>query len=67
MGVVLAGGARVGVDMRSPGAGVSAVVSVDRDGLAEALVAGPAEADGAVLAGLSGDGTEPGERGDAVR
>src|SRR3954471_6085712 len=53
--VVVAAGAGVGVDLGGPGAVVSAVVGEGRDGLAETLVAGPAEMHGVVLAGLVGD------------
>src|SRR3954449_2507000 len=49
--VVVAAGAGVGVDLGGPGAVVSAVVGEGRDGLAETLVAGPAEMHGVVLAG----------------
>jgi hypothetical protein len=44
-------------------AGVPAGIGEDRDGPAEALAAGPAEFDGAVLAGLPGDRGYPGEGG----
>src|SRR5487761_650497 len=57
--VVFAAGAGVVVDLGGPGAGVPAVVGEGGDRLAEALVAGPAEVDGTVLAGFLGD------RGDA--
>ena len=50
VGVVLAAGARVVVDVGGPGALVAAVVGECRDGAAEAFVAGPAEVDGALLA-----------------
>ncbi len=66
VGVVLAGGAGVVVDLRGPGAGVAAVIGVDGDGSPESLVAGPAEVHGAVLAGLAGDGGDAGEGGDGV-
>src|SRR4051795_2604848 len=64
--VVVAAGAGVGVDLGGPGAVVSAVVGEGRDGLAETLVAGPAEMHGVVLAGLVGDRGLPGEGGDGV-
>src|SRR5690242_21610813 len=50
VGVVMAAGQRVGVDLRRPRAGVAAVVGEAGDRFAEALVAGPAEVHGAVLA-----------------
>src|SRR5438105_4660274 len=52
VGVVLAASAGVCVDFRGPGAGVAAVVGEGGHRDAEALVAGPAELHGAVLAGL---------------
>jgi hypothetical protein len=61
MGMVLAGGAGVGVDLGRPGTGVPAVVGEGGHGSAEPLVAGPAEAHGAVLAGLAGDGCDSSE------
>jgi hypothetical protein len=64
--VVFAAGAGVVVDLGGPGAGVPAVVGEGGDGLAESLVAGPAEVDGPVLAGLVGDRGDPGEGGDGV-
>ena len=48
VGVVAAAGDGVGVDLGRPGAGVAGVVGEGADGLAETLVAGPAEADRAV-------------------
>src|SRR5215469_2555693 len=64
--VVLAGGAGVAVDLGGPWAGMPAVVGEGRHGLAEPLVAGPAEADGAVLSGLFRDGGDPGQGRDGV-
>src|SRR5579863_10739726 len=66
VGVVLAAGAGVAVDLGGPGAGVPAVVGEGGDGGAEPLVAGPAEVHVAVLAGLAGDRGDAGERGDGV-
>src|SRR5215212_10731458 len=43
VGVVVAAGDGVGVDLGGPGAGQSGVVGEGRDGVAEALVARPAE------------------------
>src|SRR5207245_534841 len=62
--VVLAAGAGVAVDLRGPWAGVPAVIGKGGHRDAEALVAGPAELHGAVLAGLAGDGGAAGEGGD---
>ena len=67
MRVVLAAGAGVVVDLGGPGAGVPAVVGEGGDRDAEALVAGPAEVHGAVLAGFLGDRRAARERGDGVR
>src|SRR5215207_2687756 len=66
VGVVAAAGDGVGVDLGRPGAGVAGVVGVGADGLAETLVAGPAEADRAVFAGLAGDRGGTGQAGDGV-
>jgi hypothetical protein len=65
-GVVLAVGAGVVVDLRGPGAGVSAVVGEGSDRLAEPLAARPAEMHGPVLAGFLGDRGAVGEGGDGV-
>src|SRR5580658_10443767 len=64
--VVFAGGAGAVVDVSGPRAGVPAVVGEGGERGAESGVAGPAEADGAVLAGLFGDRGEAGEGGDGV-
>src|ERR1017187_9129897 len=64
--MVLAAGAGIVADLRGPGAGVPAVVGEGGDRDAEPLVAGPAEVDGAVLAGLAGDRRAAGEGGDGV-
>src|ERR1700722_14660446 len=64
--VVLAAGSGLVVDVGGPGAGVPAVVSEDRHGAAEPLVAGPAEVHGTVLAGLLGHGGDARQGGDAV-
>src|SRR5487761_834593 len=66
VGVVLAAGAGVVVDLRGPGAGVPAVVGEGGDRGAESLVAGPAEVHGAVVAGFLGAGRAAGEGGDGV-
>src|ERR1051326_1181313 len=67
VGVVLAAGAGVVVDLGGPGAGVPAVVGEYGDRGAEPFVAGPAEVPGAVLARFLGDWRAAGERGDGVR
>src|SRR3984885_15948550 len=66
VGVVLAAGAGVGVDLGGPGAGVPAVIGEGGDRDAEALVAGPAEVHVPVLARLAGGGGDAGEGGDGV-
>src|SRR5881628_477597 len=60
VGVVVPAGAGVGVDLRGPGRGVPAVVGEGGQCPAQALVAGPAEVDGLVLAGGGGDGADAG-------
>lgn len=55
VGVIAAAGAGVGIDGRGPGGGVTGVVGKRRERLAQALVAGPAEADGPLLARGAGD------------
>src|ERR1700749_329633 len=66
VGVVLAAGAGVAVNLGGPGAGVPAVVGEGGDRDPEALVAGPAEVDAAVLAGFLGDRGDSGEGSDGV-
>ena len=66
MGVVLAAGAGVAVDLGGPGAGVQAVIGEGRDSDAEPLVAGPAEVHVPVLARLAGDRGDAGEGGNGV-
>src|SRR6266536_685570 len=66
VGVGLALCAVVLVDGLGPGAGVAAVGGEVDDRLAQLLVAGPAEADLGVAAGLAGRGRGAGERGQAV-
>src|SRR5450755_298874 len=62
--VVLAAGPGGCVDLGGPGAGGAAVVGEGGHGLAESLVAGPAEVDGAVLAGGLGDRCHAGQGSD---
>jgi CO/xanthine dehydrogenase Mo-binding subunit len=59
VGVVLAAGAGSSVDVGGPGAGVAGVVGEGGQSDAQSIVAGPAEADGVVFAGGSGDGDQP--------
>src|SRR5215203_3235354 len=66
MGVVAAAGEGVSVEFGCPWRGVAGVVGEGADRSAEALVAGPAEADRGVLAGLVGDGCCPGQAGDCL-
>ena len=63
VGVVVAAGAGAVVEVGGPGAGAAGVAGEVGDGVAELLVAGPAEADGADLAGLAGGGCGAGEAG----
>jgi hypothetical protein len=49
-------GARSGVEVGGPGEGVAGVVREAGEGVAQASVAGPAEADGAGLPRPAGDG-----------
>src|SRR5262245_23017553 len=66
MWVVVAAGDRVSVDPGRPRAGVAGVVGPQGDRGAEALVAGPAEVHGVVLAGGLGDRHDAREGGDGV-
>ena len=66
MGMVVAAGAGLGVDLGGPRTGVAAVVGERGDRDAEAFVAGPAEVHGSVFAGFLGHGGDAGERGDGV-
>src|SRR5450755_2191253 len=61
VGVVLAAGDGLVVELSGPGAGVAGVGGEVADGVAELLVDGPAEADGFDLAGLAGGGRDPGQ------
>ena len=63
VGMVLAAGDGVVVDLRGPGVGSSGVAGEVADGVAELLVDRPAEADGLVLAGLAGRGCDAGQAG----
>src|SRR5579875_715271 len=66
VGMVLASSAGVIVDLGGPGAGMPAVVGEGGHRSPEPLVAGPAEADGTMLARFPGHRGHPGERGDRV-
>ena len=66
MGVVGAAVARAVVDVVGPGVPVAGAVGEDGEVVAQAFVAGPAEADGAVFAGLFGDGGLAGVGGERV-
>ncbi len=65
--VVVASLAGALVEVGGPGVGVSGVAGEVGDGVAELFVAGPAEGDGAELAGLSGRGCGAGEAGQGLR
>jgi hypothetical protein len=67
VGVVVAAAAGALVQVVGPGAGAAGVAGEVGDGVAELLVAGPAEADGAHLAGLAGGGRGAGEAGQGFR
>src|SRR2546429_3254883 len=58
MGMIAAPAPRVGIGGPRPGRGMARVVGEGRERLPQAFVAGPAEADGAVLAGFAGDGRD---------
>ena len=64
--VVAAARARLGVDERCPCRGVPGVVGKTGDGAAQAMVAGPAEHDRAMLAGFVGDWSHARFRGENV-
>jgi hypothetical protein len=64
VGVVVAAGAGSLVEVGGPGAGVAGVAGEVGDGVAELLVAGPAEGNGAYLARLAGRGRGAGEAGE---
>jgi hypothetical protein len=66
VGVVVAAGDGVGVDLGGPGAGQPGVVREGGHGVAEALVARPAERHRGVLAGLAGDRHDAGQGGDGL-
>ena len=66
VGMVVAAGDGVGVELGGPGAGQPRVVREGGHGVAEALVARPAERHGGVLAGLAGDRHDAGEGGDGL-
>src|SRR4029079_16096364 len=55
------------VEGRSPGRGLARAVGETGERGAQALVARPAEADGAVFAGLAGDGRDAGLGGEVLR
>src|SRR6202034_900508 len=63
VGVVVAAAAGALVEVGGPGAGAAGVAGEVGDGVTELLVAGPAEADGAHLAGFSGGRRGAGEAG----
>ena len=63
VGVVVAAGAGAVVEVGGPGVGAAGVAGEVGDGVAELFVAGPAEPDGADLAGLSGGGGDAGQAG----
>src|SRR5215216_2718622 len=66
VGMIVAAGDGVGVELGGPGAGLAGVVREGRDGVAEALVARPAKRHRGVLAGLFGDRHDAGESGDGL-
>ncbi len=61
VGVAVASGARLVVEVGGPGVGVAGVAGEVHDGLAQLLVAGEPEGDGLVLAGLAGGRRRPGQ------
>lgn len=65
--VVVAAGDGAAVEIGSPGVGADRVAGEVADGIAELLVGGPAEADGAVLAGLASAGSDASEAGQQAR
>src|SRR5579872_3604821 len=66
VGVVVASGAGAVVEVGGPGACVAGVAGEVGDGVAELLVTGPAEGDGAYFAGLAGGGRGAGEAGEGL-
>jgi hypothetical protein len=67
VGMIAAARASAGVDGGRPRRGMSRVIGEGRDGLAETLVARPAEDHGPVLPGRASDGGGSGLRGQLVR
>src|SRR5439155_7152097 len=65
--MVVAASDGVAVEVGSPGVSASGVTGEVADGIAELLIGGPAEADGAVLAGLACAGGDAGEAGQRLR
>ena len=63
VGMVVAAGDGTVVEVGRPGVGASRVAGEVGDGVTQLFVAGPAESDGAYLAGLSGRGCDAGEAG----
>ena len=66
VGMITAAGPGARIDGGGPRRGMAGVVGEGGQGLAEALVAGPAEHDGAVFAGGAGDGGDAGFGGELV-
>src|SRR5271156_3467480 len=66
MWVVFARGSCLVINVRRPGAFVSAVVGENGDGLAESFVAGPAEVHSLVFAGGLGDRCASGQGGNRI-
>ena len=64
VGVVVSAVDRSLVEVLGPEVGAAAVAGEVADGVAQLLVAGPAEADGAALAGLAGAGSDAGQAGE---
>ena len=66
MRVIAAAGSGAFVDLGGPGGAVPGVVCEARNGLSEAVVAGPAEDDAAAFGGLVGDRADTGFGGELV-
>ncbi len=66
VGMVVAAGEGLAVELVGPGVGAAAVAGEVADGVAQLFVGGPAEADGAVLARLAGGGCDAGQAGQRV-
>src|ERR1700722_7702378 len=66
VGMVVAASSGSVVEVGGPGAGVARVAGEVGDGVAELLVAGPAEGDCAHLAGLAGGGRGAGQAGEGL-